>query len=115
MSWETAGKVKVTVNNNTVTGTGTMFGAKCRVGDAFIGPDNGFYEIQNIVSDTVLTLAKPYKGATVAAGDYSVMPVRGYQKLAADRLYALMGQLEAATDITGQINSVLDAINGETV
>ena len=81
MSWETTGTVTVTNNSATVTGSGTLFTVKSRVGDAFIGPDGALYEIVNIVSNTVLSISPTYKGVTGSAKAYKIAPVRGYQKL----------------------------------
>lgn len=93
MSWETAGTVTVTNNSATVTGAGTLFTAKSRVGDAFIGPDGRLYEITNIVSDFVLRISPKYLGDTADTQPYKIAPVRGYQKLSADRLYAVSSKI----------------------
>lgn len=115
MSWESAGTVTLTKNSTTITGAGTLFGAKSRVGDAFISPSGALYEVVNIVSDTVLSISPSYAGETEAGVSYKILPIPGYQKKAADRLYKIMNQLTETADITGDINAVLDAINGETV
>ncbi|WET12941.1 hypothetical protein P3S72_12665 [Pseudomonas sp. D3] len=88
MGWYKAGTASVMSGSNAVIGTGTSFIANSRVGDAFRGPDGGWYEVTNIASDTALSIAPNYQGATVAAGDYSLAPMQGYVKDSADALRA---------------------------
>lgn len=96
MSWYKAGTVSITAGSNAVIGAGTAFIANVRVGDAFRGPDGAWYEINNIASDTALSIATGYLGATVAGGAYSIIPVQGYVKDSAD-------QLRAATKALGDM------------
>lgn len=84
--WYKDGSVQVALNSNIVTGTGTFFGANVRVGDAFKGPDGAWYEVTNVVSNTVLSIDPPYLGANATGQTYSITPVQGYIKRAADRL-----------------------------
>ncbi len=84
MAWLRAGTVAVTNGSTTVTGTNTGFAANTRVGDAFIGPDGRQYELQNVASDTVISILPAYLGPTASGQPYAVMPVQGYQKLLAD-------------------------------
>lgn len=93
MPWYRAGTVSVTLNSNTVTGTGTSFSANGRVGDAWTGPDGRWYEVTNISSATVLTIAPAYLGPTTAAGIYALAPMQGYVKESADRLRQLVDQV----------------------
>lgn len=88
MTWYKTGTVSVTSGSNAVIGTGTSFIANSRVGDAFRGPDGEWYEVTNIASDTALSIAPNYQGATVAAGVYSLAPMQGYVKDSADALRA---------------------------
>ena len=111
MPWYRAGTVSVTLNSNTVTGTGTSFSANGRVGDAWTGPDGRWYEVTNISSATVLTIAPAYLGPTTAAGIYALAPMQGYVKESADRLRQLVDQvgstlagLGTASTATAQIN-----------
>ena len=73
-------------------GAGTAFAANSRVGDAFLGPDGGWYEVTNVASDTVLSILPAYRGATGAGATYSITPVQGYQKDLADRARAIIQQ-----------------------
>jgi len=86
MGWYKTGTVSVTKNSTAVAGTGTAFLANARVGDGFRGPDGAWYEVDNIVSNTTLSIAPGYQGATIAAGAYAIMPVQGYLKDSADAL-----------------------------
>lgn len=95
MTWYKSGTVSVTSGSNAVIGTGTSFIANSRVGDAFRGPDGGWYEVTNIASATALSIAPNYQGASVATGGYSLAPMQGYVKDSADAL-------RAATQVIGQ-------------
>lgn len=105
MPWYKSGTVSVVLNSNAVIGTGTAFIANSRVGDAFRGPDGGWYEVTNIASDTALSISPNYQGATNAAGVYALAPMQGYVKDSADALRALVNQfgaqLAALTDADG--------------
>ena len=92
MPWYKSGTVSVTQNSNAVIGAGTAFIANSRVGDAFRGPDGGWYEVTNIASDTALSISPNYQGATNAAGVYALAPMQGYVKESADALRALVNQ-----------------------
>jgi len=92
MPWYRTGTVSVTLNSNAVVGTSTAFLANSRVGDAFLGPDGGWYEVTNIASNTALSITPNYRGATNAAGAYSLTPVQGYTKDLADQVRAIIQQ-----------------------
>lgn len=92
MPWYRAGTVSVTLNSNAVIGTGTAFIANSRVGDAFLGPDGGWYEITNIASDTALSIAPNYRSASNGAGAYALTPVQGYTKDLADQVRTMIQQ-----------------------
>lgn len=95
MPWYKTGTVSVTLNSNAVIGAGTAFIANSRVGDAFRGPDGGWYEVTNIASDTALSISPNYQGVTNAAGVYALAPMQGYVKDSADALRALVNQFGA--------------------
>ncbi|WP_256677722.1 hypothetical protein [Pseudomonas sp. PB103] len=104
MPWYKSGTVSVTQNSNAVIGAGTAFIANSRVGDAFRGPDGGWYEVTNIASDTAMSISPNYQSATNAAGSYAVAPMQGYVKDSADALRSLVnqwGQKLAALGTTG--------------
>nr|WP_240321697.1 phage tail protein [Pseudomonas fluorescens] len=95
MPWYKTGTVSVVQNSNAVIGTNTAFIANSRVGDAFRGPDGGWYEVTNIASDTALSISPNYQGATNGAGVYALAPMEGYVKDSADALRALVNQFGA--------------------
>lgn len=116
MPWYKSGTVSVTQNSNSVIGAGTAFIVNARVGDAFRGPDGGWYEITNIASDTALSISPNYQGATAAAGVYALAPMQGYVKDSADTLRALVNQFGAkmaALGTTGNYD-VLPVTKGGT-
>lgn len=61
------GTVAVTVDSRTVTGSSTVW-TSAMVGRKFLGPDNMYYKIAAVASNTSLTLTEPYQSATVASG-----------------------------------------------
>jgi hypothetical protein len=105
MGWYNTGTVTVTNGSTAVIGTGTAFIANSRVGDAFRGPDGGWYEVTNIASATALSIAPNYQGASVATGGYSLAPMQGYVKDSADQLRAATKVIgSTATDMTNQVS-----------
>ena len=109
MPWYKSGTVNVTLNSSAVIGVGTAFIANGRVGDAFRGPDGGWYEVTNIASDTAMSISPTYKGATSAAGGYALAPMQGYVKDSADALRALVntyGTKLAALGTTGNYDTL---------
>ncbi|WP_460093685.1 hypothetical protein [Pseudomonas sp. S2_B03] len=102
MPWYKTGTVSVTQNSNAVIGTGTAFIANSRVGDAFRGPDGGWYEVTNIASDTALSISPNYQGSTNASGVYALAPMQGYVKDSADALRALVNQFGGVLAVLGE-------------
>ncbi|PYD94041.1 peptidase S74 [Pseudomonas syringae pv. pisi] len=116
MPWYKAGTVSVTQNSNAVIGSGTAFIANSRVGDGFRGPDGGWYEVTNIASDTAMSIAPNYQGASNSAGGYALAPLQGYVKESADALRALVnkfGTQLAALGTTGNYD-ILPVAKGGT-
>lgn len=114
MPWYKTGTVSVTQNSNAIIGTGTAFIANSRVGDAFRGPDGGWYEITNIASDTAMAIDPPYQGATNASGVYALAPMQGYIKDSADALRALVNQFGGILAVLGEdptVTGVRSALN----
>jgi hypothetical protein len=101
MPWYKSGTVSVTQNSNAVIGTSTAFLSNGRVGDAFRGPDGGWYEVTNIASDTAMTIAPVYQGVTAAGGLYALAPMQGYVKESADALRALVNQFGGVLAVLG--------------
>lgn len=105
MPWYRTGTVSVTLNSNAVVGTGTAFVANSRVGDAFLGPDGGWYEITNIASNTALSITPNYRGASNATGVYALTPVQGYTKDLADQARAMIQQWGAIAAGLGSVST----------
>lgn len=101
MPWYKTGTVSVVQNSNAVIGTNTAFIANARVGDAFRGPDGGWYEVINVASDTALSISPLYQGPTNAVGTYALAPMQGYVKDSADALRALVNQFGGVMAVLG--------------
>ncbi|WP_226501389.1 hypothetical protein [Pseudomonas sp. MWU16-30322] len=101
MPWYKTGTVSVVQNSNAVLGIGTAFIAGCRVGDAFRGPDAGWYEIIGIGSDTTISISPNYQGTTSTSGTYALAPMQGYVKDSADALRALVNQFGGVIAVLG--------------
>lgn len=103
MPWSKSGTVSVVQNSNVVTGTNTAFFSNGRVGDAFRGPDGGWYEVINIPSETSLAISPNYLGATNSSGAYALAPMQGYVKDSADALRALVNQFGGVMAVLGEV------------
>lgn len=63
MAWYRSGTVTTAASSTTVTGSGTMWVANARVGDAiYLGGQGIPYEITNIASDTALSINPAFTG-----------------------------------------------------
>lgn len=101
MAWYRTGTVAVTNNGTGVTGTGTAFIANVKAGDEFNGPDDRSYEIASVNSDTQLTLASVYKGATAATQAYSISPTTDYARAQAVALATLISNYSTIASNAG--------------
>lgn len=75
MSWTKSGSVNLTNGNAVVYGNSTTWasGGKARAGDVFVGPAGALYEVLSVQSNTQLTLASNYLGATANAQSYALI------------------------------------------
>lgn len=74
--WYKTGTINLTSNSPTVTGTGTAWAdAKFGImpGMILLAPDNKFYEIKQVNSNTSLTLNSNYAGATASGQSYAII------------------------------------------
>lgn len=55
-----------------VTGNNTYWQGLVQRADSILGPDGEWYMISAVVSNTELTLARPYEGTTASTADYSI-------------------------------------------
>ncbi len=80
MAWYRNGTVAVTNGSATVTGAGTDFVSNVKIGEIFVGPDRGSYEVAAIVSATQLTLAEPYQGPGGGGQGYKIAPTSSFAR-----------------------------------
>ncbi len=75
MSWYKAGRVKVAKGSAVVTGWGTSFTTSVHNGDVFFLTNNkaDIYEVDSVDSDTQITLATPFNGATGEMQEYAII------------------------------------------
>ncbi len=80
MAWYRNGTVAVTNGSANVIGAGTDFVSNVKIGEIFIGPDRGSYEVAAIVSATQLTLAEPYQGPGGGGQSYKIAPTASFAR-----------------------------------
>jgi hypothetical protein len=102
MTWYNSGTVTVTNGQQLVTGAGTDFVSNVLAGQAFVGPDNRAYEIQQVVSATQIMLRRPYLGGTGAGQGYDILPTQSLMKDLADQAAALIASFGDVRDGIGQ-------------
>lgn len=108
MTWYKTGTVAVTNGSATVTGTGTSFISNVQTGDGFtLLADDRIYEIQDVVSNTELTLASNFDGATQTGQSYMIIPTRGVAQDAVEALQAAVTTMN--TFINGALSGVFPA------
>ena len=99
MAWMRDGSVAVTQGQATITGTGTGWSAATvRAGHMFQGPDRVAYEVQSLSSETSLTLATPYQGASGSGLSYAVIPSQGETVALNDAVTELIADIRARVD-----------------
>lgn len=102
MAWYRAGTIALTNGSQLVTGTGTSWISSVRVGYALIGPDGRSYEIVDIASNTSLTLAAGYLGATSSGQPYAIMPTSSLAGDLAVQASGLIASFAGVRDGIGQ-------------
>lgn len=101
MAWYRVGTVNVTNNSSAVVGIGTAWVQAAAIGETFLGPDGGLYEITGINSNTSLLISPAYKGPTSTAQNYALMPTQGYLRDLAAEAAALVASYAAVRDGAG--------------
>lgn len=101
MAWYRIGTVNVTNNSSTIIGVGTAWVQAAAIGETFLGPDGGLYEITAINSNTSLSINPAYKGPTSTAQNYALMPTQGYLRDLAAEAAALVASYAAVRDGAG--------------
>lgn len=105
MAWPKNGTIDVTNNSETVTGTGTTFRtSKVKPGNEIIIDGVG-YEIASVESNTSLTLASPYAGATASSLAYVIKPIAGMDR-------DILESVVDLTDSFGEIRLHVDDLTG---
>lgn len=102
MAWYRNGTVTVTNGSTTVTGSGTAFVANVKIGEGFLGPEGRVYEIADIPSNTELTLATAYTGATAGAQAYAILPTQSALADLAEQAAELVNSFAVVRDGVGQ-------------
>lgn len=95
MAWYKTGTIDVTNGSTSVIGASTEFVLNVKIGEALVAPNGELYEITGIVSNTQLTIAKPYDGATAINQTFEIVPTQSFiRDLAgqASQLLATIGQ-----------------------
>ncbi|WP_076702644.1 hypothetical protein [Salipiger abyssi] len=106
-NWYRTGTVSVSTGSNTVTGSGTAWVANAKVGEEFRLLNGDGYEIEAIVSDTELTLARNFTGSTQSGQSYEIVPIKGFLKAAYDALQS------GISTINGHIDGALSGRFGD--
>ncbi len=97
-TWYKTGTIDVTNGSGAVAGNGTAFVANVNVGDALQAPDGRTYEITAIGSDTGLTIAPDYLGATSGAQAYAIQPTRAQTVAFNQNAVALLALVQGYVD-----------------
>jgi hypothetical protein len=106
-----AGKVALTAESKTVTGTGTTFTKTSEPGEwlTFDSDTSGrLYKIDEIASDTSLTLTTPYNGAPAAASALKQL-TRTIKKRSVDEILAMPLKTEDDADTFVQLVKALES------
>ncbi|ETW14249.1 hypothetical protein ATO8_00030 [Roseivivax marinus] len=97
-TWYRTGKVAVANGNKTVAGTGTAWIGAINPGDELKAPDGRGYEIEAVVSNTVMTLVDAYLGSGQSDADYSIRPTRGVTVAFNENAQALISLVQSYVD-----------------
>jgi len=73
MQWYKTGTSSVTRNSTLVTGVNTLWLLQVNAGDIFTLDASTIYEIASVDSNTTITLASPYLGATASSSQYAIL------------------------------------------
>lgn len=77
MAWYRIGTVTVTSGGASVVGAGTAWIDNVQDNHGFVGPDGNLYEVLSVNSDTSITLATNYAGASASGASYATFPTQG--------------------------------------
>lgn len=102
MAWYRTGTISLTNGSAAVAGSGTAWIANAAPGEALRGPDGRLYEISSVNSDTSMTLATPYLGATVGGQTYEIFPSQSYIRDLAAQAAGLVNSYASFYNTVGQ-------------
>lgn len=102
MAWYNAGTASFTNGSAEVTLAAASVTAAAVAGQGILGPDGRLYEIAAVVSDTQLTIAPAYQGATAGGQPYKIVPIQGFTKALADSAAQLVNDYAAVKNGVGQ-------------
>lgn len=105
MAWYRVNTCSLTSGSPAINGASTAWVANAQAGDAFKGPDEKLYEVQSVNSDTSITLASNYLGATAALQAYAIIPTQG-------RVRDLAAQVLALVNDYGAVSGALTVLSG---
>ena len=109
--WYRVGTVALTNGSKIVTGTGTFWlAASLNPGDLFTVDASQFYEVDNISSNTQLTLKTAYTGASTSETDYSI--VRNFTASLPAQVAAKTAEL--LNDFRRYIDTDMQSIHGKS-
>jgi hypothetical protein len=108
LAWYKTGAVNITQGSPEVSGVGTHWAtAGVKTGDMFTVDDTRGYEVSEVKSDTALTLAKPFQGASGTAQNYAV--IRNWSATMTAELAARIAELvnKYESYIDGDLNQII--------
>ena len=107
-----------TLNDTTVTGTGTAFTSELAIGDFISAPDGGWYEVITIASDTSATLYQKYPSATASGHSSQKLGVTDTGAAASNstqvQVVSSSGDLSAMLYISGGWDLSTETQTGQT-
>ena len=88
--WVNDGTLNVTNGSPNIVGVGTAWSGVVRQGWALYAPDGKLYQVLSVNSNTSITLARNYTGATVTGAVYDFVPTQGETRTLAQRVSDLI-------------------------
>lgn len=101
MAWYKTGTADFVNGSTAVVGHGTAWIANAAAGEAIYCPDGKFREIASVNSDTSLTLAEPYNGATLAGQSYTILPSQSFIRDLVAQVAALINNYASIANNAG--------------
>ena len=113
-AWYRVGTVNVTNGNPSVTGVLTAWISQVKAGDEFVGPDGITYEVAaDPTSNTALTLATNYLGATASGQAYAIRRTSTAWSVVADLSLKISNFLTNLVGVFGGSAAPLDSFGSD--